>query len=78
MKRRLIYGLVIAVLAAESRHWRLTFIWVRRRRRKRRTRWIRAWSLFADVLEKVRTEYVDGTNLTYHDLIYDALKGMIN
>jgi carboxyl-terminal processing protease len=32
---------------------------------------------FADVLEKVRTSYVDGTNLTYHDLIYSALKGMV-
>ena len=34
--------------------------------------------LFANVLEKVRTEYVDGTNLTYHDLVSDALKGMID
>jgi carboxyl-terminal processing protease len=32
---------------------------------------------FADVLEKVRTSYVDGTNLTYHDLISSALKGMV-
>ena len=30
------------------------------------------------MLEKVRTEYVDGTNLTYHDLVYAALKGMID
>ena len=33
--------------------------------------------LFANVLEKVRTEYVDGTNLTYRNLIYRALKGMV-
>src|SRR5271170_405937 len=32
---------------------------------------------FADVLEKVRASYVDGTNLTYHDLVYSALKGMV-
>jgi carboxyl-terminal processing protease len=32
---------------------------------------------FADVLEQVRTSYVDGTNLTYHDLISSALKGMV-
>ena len=32
---------------------------------------------FADVLEKVRTSYVDGTNLTYHELISSALKGMV-
>jgi carboxyl-terminal processing protease len=29
------------------------------------------------VLEKVRAEYVDGTNLTYRDLIYSSLKGMV-
>jgi len=33
--------------------------------------------VFANVLEKVRTSYVDGTNLTYHGLIYSALKGMV-
>jgi carboxyl-terminal processing protease len=33
--------------------------------------------IFADVLQKVRAEYVDGTNLTYHDLVYSALKGMV-
>ena len=33
--------------------------------------------LFASVLEKVRKEYVDGQNLTYHDLVYSSLKGMV-
>src|SRR5450432_561308 len=32
---------------------------------------------FAEVLEKVRTSYVDGTNMTYHALISSALKGMV-
>jgi carboxyl-terminal processing protease len=34
-------------------------------------------NLFANVLEKVRAEYVNGTNLTYHNLTYSAIKGMI-
>jgi carboxyl-terminal processing protease len=34
--------------------------------------------LFSEVMEKVRHDYVDGTNLTYQDLVYGALKGMIN
>lgn len=34
--------------------------------------------LFSEVMEKVRRDYVDGTNLTYQDLVYGALKGMIN
>jgi len=33
--------------------------------------------LYADVLEKVRTQYVDGTNLTYHALVYASIKGMV-
>jgi carboxyl-terminal processing protease len=28
-------------------------------------------------MEKVRKDYVDGTNLTYQDLVYGALKGMV-
>lgn len=34
--------------------------------------------LFSEVMEKVRLDYVDGTNLTYQDLVYGALKGMVN
>jgi carboxyl-terminal processing protease len=34
--------------------------------------------LFSEVMEKVRIDYVDGTNLTYQDLVYGALKGMVN
>ncbi|HZK81961.1 MAG TPA: hypothetical protein VFC46_12860, partial [Humisphaera sp.] len=35
------------------------------------------YKLLADVLEKVRQEYVDGDKLTYQDLIHGALKGML-
>ena len=34
--------------------------------------------LFTTVLEKVRTDYVDGQNVKYQDLVYGALKGMLN
>ena len=33
--------------------------------------------VFANVLQKVRSTYVDGTNLTYNALIHSALKGMV-
>ena len=33
--------------------------------------------VFSDALQKVRSEYVDGQDLTYHKLIYAALKGMV-
>lgn len=34
--------------------------------------------LFITVLEQIREQYVDGTNLTYKDLILGAIKGMIS
>lgn len=36
------------------------------------------FKLLADVLEKVRQEYVDGDKVTYQELIHGALKGMLN
>lgn len=34
--------------------------------------------LFSFVMERVRKDYVDGQNLTYQDLVYGALKGMLS
>src|SRR5690242_1219596 len=34
--------------------------------------------LFSRVMETVRKDYVDGQNLTYQELVYGALKGMID
>src|SRR3954451_5403682 len=34
--------------------------------------------LFSYVLERVRKDYVDGQNVKYQDLVYGALKGMLN
>src|SRR6267154_4997840 len=34
--------------------------------------------LFSVVMEKVRKDYVDGQKTTYQDLVYGALKGMLN
>ena len=33
--------------------------------------------IFDDALQKIRDEYVDGTNLTYQALVYGALKGAV-
>ena len=33
--------------------------------------------LFSDALQKIRSEYVDGQNLTSKQLVYSALKGMV-
>lgn len=34
--------------------------------------------LFSVVMEKIRKDYVDGKDLTYQQLVYGALKGMVN
>jgi carboxyl-terminal processing protease len=36
------------------------------------------YELFVNVLERVRKEYVDGEELTYQELIYGALRGMLD
>jgi carboxyl-terminal processing protease len=77
MKRRLIYGLVISVLAVNF----LVGAWIylsSARAVEKNDAMGPGLDLFADVLQKVRTEYVDGQNLTYRDLTYAAVKGMVN
>jgi carboxyl-terminal processing protease len=34
--------------------------------------------LFSDALQKIRSEYVDGKDLTYQDLVYSALDGVVS
>jgi carboxyl-terminal processing protease len=76
MKRRLIYGFVMAVLTVNlivgARVYLSSAHAVERKDAAEPN-----MDLFVAVVEKVRAEYVDGRNLTYHDLIYAALKGMI-
>jgi len=36
------------------------------------------FDLFDDAIQKIRKEYVDGKDLTYHDLVYAALKGAVS
>ena len=77
MKQRLIYGFVIAVLTVNL----IVGAWIYLSS-GHESGWNDSAStnldLFSSVLEKVRTEYVDDRNLTYHGLIYAALKGMIS
>src|SRR3974390_861466 len=77
MKRRLMYGVVIAALLlnlAIGTHIYLSSA----QAAEQKDSVYPNLELFANVLEKVRMEYVDGTNLTYHALVDTALKGMID
>ena len=76
MKRRLIYGLVIVALAFNLAIGARIYLGSAHAPDKQDTVYPNL-ELFASVLEKVRKEYVDGRSLTYHDLVYSALKGMV-
>src|ERR1019366_7847359 len=76
MKRRLIYGFVTALLALNLAIGARIYLGSARAADKQDSAYQNV-ELFADVLQKVRAEYVDGTNLTYHELVEAALKGMI-
>ena len=76
MKRRLIYGLVISVLVVNC----FVGAWVylsSAHAAEKNDAVNPSLDLFSDVLQRVRTEYVDGQNLTYRDLTYAAVKGMV-
>ncbi|HXR49228.1 MAG TPA: S41 family peptidase [Candidatus Limnocylindrales bacterium] len=77
MKRRLIYGLVVAAVLLNLAIGAHIYLSSAQAAESKDSVYPNL-ELFANVLEKVRTDYVDGTNLTYHDLVYDALKGMID
>ena len=76
MKRRITYGLVAFVLAANLVvGGRLYF---RSAQASEKDSAYPSLELFTYVLEKVRKDYVDGKKLTYQELVVGALKGMIN
>ncbi|MDB6065784.1 MAG: Carboxyl-terminal protease [Pedosphaera sp.] len=76
MKKRIIYGLVALLLVANlGVGARLYF---RSADAAEKDSAYPSLELFSYVMEKVRHEYVDGKKLTYQQLVYGALKGMIN
>jgi carboxyl-terminal processing protease len=77
MKRRLVFGVVAAALALNVAIGAAIY-WNSARATAQRDSMEANLDLFANVLQKIRTEYVDGTNLTYRNLTYAAIKGMVN
>ena len=76
MKRRLIYGLVVVALLLNLAIGARIYLGSARAAGRPDALYPNL-ELFADVLEKVRQEYVDGQDLTYRDLVYSSLKGMV-
>jgi carboxyl-terminal processing protease len=76
MKRRLFYGLLVSALGLNLLLGAQIYFYSAQASQKDDP--YENYKLLADVLEKVRQEYVDGDKLTYQDLIHGALKGMLN
>ncbi len=76
MKRRLLYGGLVAVLSVNLLIGARVYINSAQAAEKDSA--YPSLELFSYVMEKVRKDYVDGQNLKYEDLVYAALKGMLN
>lgn len=76
MKRRIVFGLLIAVLGVNLFFGAQLYVFSAHAAPKDDP--YENYKLLANVMEKIRSEYVDGDKLTYQDLIHGALKGMLN
>jgi carboxyl-terminal processing protease len=76
MKRRLIYGGVVVVLSINLLIG--TRVYFNSAHAAEKDSPYPSLELFSFVMEKVRKDYVDGQKLSYQDLVYGALKGMLN
>src|SRR6266403_2992057 len=76
MKRRVIYGAVALALSVNLLIGARIYLSSAQAAEKDSA--YPSLELFSSVLEKVRKDYVDGQNLKYQDLVYGALKGMLN
>src|SRR5581483_1071148 len=76
MKRQLVFGSVIVLLALNLAIGAGIYLNSARSQQPKDSP-AASLDLFVNVLQKVRTSYVDGTNLTYRGLTYSAIKGMV-
>jgi carboxyl-terminal processing protease len=77
MKKRILYG-ALAVLLTANLLVGARIYYFRTAHAAEKDSAYPSLELFSYVLEKVRKDYVDGKKLTYQELVYGALKGMIN
>jgi carboxyl-terminal processing protease len=75
MKRRVMYGTVVTILTINLLIGARIYYTAQAAEKDSA---YPSLELFSYVLEKVRKDYVDGQKLTYQELVYGALKGMLN
>src|SRR6266568_9679807 len=75
MKRRVIYGAVLLALTVNLLIGARMYLTAHAAEKDSA---YPSLELFSVVMERVRKDYVDGKDLKYQDLVYGALKGMLN
>lgn len=76
MKRRLLFGLVALLLAANVMIGAAVYLYAAESGQKDSA--YPSLELFSVVMEKIRREHVDGAQFTYQQLVRNALKGMLS
>jgi len=76
MKRRILYGLLTVVLTVNLCIGAAVYLYSAETGQKDSA--YPSLEIFSLVMEKVRREYVDGKDLTYQELVRNALKGMLS
>jgi carboxyl-terminal processing protease len=76
MKKRIFYTLLLVVLGLNL--FVGAQIYLNSAHAAEKDDAFRNYELFTRVLERVKADYVDGDKLTYQELIYGALRGMLN
>jgi len=76
MKRRVLYALLLALLAANLLLGARIYFYSAQAAPASDNPY-ENYKLLADVMEKVRLEYVDGDKISYQELVHSALKGML-
>jgi carboxyl-terminal processing protease len=77
MKRRLIFGLLIVALLVNLAFGAKIYLKSSRATDQRDAATANL-EIFSDVLDRIRSDYVDETNTAYQPLIYAAIKGMVS
>src|SRR5205809_1664750 len=77
MKKRILYGLLLTALTLNLFFGARIYFAYAQAGEQEDVRY-QNMELFTRVLERVRRDYVDGDKLTYKELVYNALKGMLN
>jgi carboxyl-terminal processing protease len=77
MKRRVLYAFLLTLLAANLVLGARIYVYSAQAAAVTNDNPYDSYKLLADVMEKVRQEYVDGDKVSYQDLVHAALKGML-